>query len=128
MVTECINWTGCTNSQGYGQIQIDGVKWAAHRLVYTQTFGAIPDGLVVRHKCDNPLCVNPEHPELGTQRDNVMDCVTRGRHSRAKLTDEQVRAIRKDSRSSRKVGADYGIDHKGVLAIRNYKSYQHVED
>lgn len=127
-MTECTRWTGYFLSNGYGQIKKAGVKWLAHRLVYTENFGPIPDGLVVRHKCDNRWCVNPEHLELGTQRDNINDCVTRGRHNNAKLSDQQVREIRKDKRSSRTVAADYGIDHKGVLAVRNRKSYQHVED
>lgn len=124
----CIPWSGYILSSGYGQVKVNGKKWLAHRLVYTQIHGDIPNGLVVRHMCDNPSCVNPSHLELGTQSDNIKDCVARGRHHNMKLSADDVRAIRNDTRSSRKVAAIYGIDHKAVLNIRNRKSYTFVED
>ena len=49
------------------------VAWEAHNAE------PIPEGMVVRHTCDNPLCFNPEHLVLGTQLDNIADCITRGR-------------------------------------------------
>lgn len=125
-MTDCILWTGY-RAGPYGQVMVDGKKWGAHRLAYTKAHGEIPEGMVVRHTCDTPLCVNPEHLILGTTRDNVMDCVKRGRHSRAKLSPEQVREIRKDTRSSRKVAADYGVDHKQILAIRKGIAYSHIQ-
>lgn len=125
--SDCIPWDGYFVN-GYGQLQVNGKKWVATRWVYTQAHGEIPNGLVVRHKCDNPACVNLDHLELGTQSDNILDSVKRGRHHNMKLSEDDVRAIRKDTRSSRKVAADYGIDHKQVLAVRNRKAYKHVED
>lgn len=78
----------------------DGVRKSMHRLVYEECFGEIPDGLVVRHKCDVRGCINPEHLELGTQADNVMDTVKRNRTLRgvdsptSKLSEETVRKIK----------------------------------
>lgn len=72
--TECWNWTKST-SQGYGQININKVKWNAHRLAYAMTKGTIPDNLLVRHKCNNRKCCNPDHVEVGTHFDNYHDSI-----------------------------------------------------
>lgn len=121
----CWNVTSHSTKYGYADIYRDKVRWRSHRLVYTYEFGEIPEGMVVRHKCDNPKCINPEHLEIGTPQDNVNDMVVRGRnargekHGRAKLTQEQVEKIREDSRPSRAVAKDYGVTHKIILNIRN---------
>lgn len=78
----CWKWVGA-KSQGYGYIQIGGRKdkvIRAHRLSYMLEHGEIPDGHIVRHKCDNPECCNPEHLEIGTMLDNSQDMVKRRRH------------------------------------------------
>lgn len=51
----------------------------AHRVSFEMRYGPISDGLIVRHKCDNPNCVNPNHLEIGTQMDNMLDASSRGR-------------------------------------------------
>jgi hypothetical protein len=56
-----------------------GKFYLLHRFIYEQMFGPIAPGLVVRHKCDNSLCINPEHLELGTQKQNMADMIKRGR-------------------------------------------------
>lgn len=79
---DCWNWTGMVQNSGYGLLMI-GIwkitrRWhLAHRLAYVLHYGEIPKGKIVRHKCDNKLCVNWRHLELGTTFDNVMDAVRR---------------------------------------------------
>jgi hypothetical protein len=66
---------------GYKSIRIrkNGVLVYLHRFIFEEMHGPIPEGLIIRHKCDNGFCINPEHMELGTQKDNVHDMLKRGR-------------------------------------------------
>ncbi len=76
----CWLWQGSLTSDGYGRFWLIDRHVRAHRASYELRYGPIPEGMVVRHKCDVPQCVNPDHLELGTQADNNRDIVTRGRH------------------------------------------------
>jgi hypothetical protein len=67
------------SSLGYGQIRHAGKRVMAHRIAYMDSVGPIANGLVVRHRCDNSMCCNPAHLQLGTQKDNVHDAISRGR-------------------------------------------------
>jgi len=81
----CWNWTGTFNNgtvqRGfyYGQFW-DKKIWSAHRWSYTFFRGEIPEGKMVCHHCDNPSCVNPFHLFVGTAKDNMQDCLRKGRH------------------------------------------------
>lgn len=56
-----------------------GRRWIASRFSWFLFHGDIPDGMKVCHKCDTPMCVNPDHLFLGTQKDNMRDCSIKGR-------------------------------------------------
>lgn len=74
----CWLWTASTDSRGYGQINIDKTPQKAHRVAY-RLFVTEPGSQLVRHICDNPTCVNPEHLELGNQSQNMKDAWRRNR-------------------------------------------------
>lgn len=77
---ECWPWIG-GRRHGYGFIKINNIAVVATRFSWSLANGCeVPKGLVVRHTCDNPPCVNPKHLLTGTQRDNTLDAMRRGRH------------------------------------------------
>ena len=95
----CWLWLGHRNTQGYGTFRINGKMERAARLV-----AGAARGIIVRHQCDNTSCVNPSHLLIGTQKDNVADCIKRGRRAKttgefnnfSKLTEVDVAAIRRE--------------------------------
>ena len=78
----CWLWLGGTSRHGYGQLGGHRKNVLAHRAFYVAHKGEMPAGVCVCHKCDTPLCVNPDHMFLGTQKDNAIDRErkNRGRH------------------------------------------------
>ena len=76
----------------YGYPVINGKHKLLHRHIWELANKAkIPKGRVVRHRCDNSICINPEHLEIGSQRDNVMDMVERGNHGHSRVSAEACR-------------------------------------
>ena len=69
--TGCWIWTGARGKHGYGMIKFGGKSVMAHRHVYEQVVGPIPDGLIIDHLCNVKICVNPEHLEPVTQKTNT---------------------------------------------------------
>lgn len=79
--SDCWMWTGAKTSAGYGNFTTaDRRNVLAHRYAFEQEHGPIEDGSVVLHKCDTPACVNPNHLRRGTQKDNILDMLGKGRH------------------------------------------------
>lgn len=127
----CLLWCGAMHPRGYGLIRKAG-KWSkAYRVSYEIHHGAIPDGMVVMHSCDQPGCINPAHLSIGTQRDNVRDMISKGRdnrlsgerHPHAKLTVEEVAEIRrryiprKHGCGAGALAMEFGVSKQTVQAI-----------
>ena len=125
------------NSDGYPRIRRNGKSQYLSRFLYEQKNGPIPEGLVMRHKCDNPACVNPDHLEVGTQYDNIQDMKKRGRerkafgadHYCAKFTEEQVKEILqhgKDGIKQAVIARIYGVSRNVINRIINKKTYKNI--
>ena len=115
----CWPWVGGRFADGYGALSVNGKPRRAPRVSYELHKGRIPDGLHVRHTCDNPICVNPSHLLLGTAAENAADKVARGRQSRAvKITDQQVQEIRESTESHAVLSARYKVSIGLVTLIR----------
>lgn len=78
---DCLIWQGCKDEKGRGLINLQGSK-RVHRVLWEIINGSIPEGLVIRHACDVPSCINIKHLLIGTQRDNMNDMKIRGRGRR----------------------------------------------
>lgn len=109
-------------------------RMTAYRASYIMHKGEIPEGLVVRHKCDVPACVNPEHLELGTQVENCADKVLRGRcnvrfgstHTNTSLTEKDVLEIRASLESRKALALRYGIHYMTITDIIVKKTWKHI--
>ena len=136
-----IEWQGGRHRRGYGVIADSrGKRIQAHRASYDLFVGHIPEGMVVRHCCDNPSCVNPSHLSIGSQADNVADREARGRriapkgsqHGMSKLNEEAVTDILKNYRRGSKVvglkafAEKYDVDITMVSLIVRRKNWSHV--
>jgi len=78
--TPCWVWQGRPGTNGYGKSSVDGRSTSAHRVVFEQVRGPIPEGMVLDHLCEVRLCVNPEHLDLITPSENTARSWRRGRH------------------------------------------------
>ena len=132
---ECIDHGKRGTGGGYAQRSVKNKMRYMHRLAYAEAHGLdeATMGGVVRHKCDNPRCINPAHLEFGTHSDNTQDMMQRGRqvaprgerHGFAKLTAKQVQEIREaDWGTQAEIGKHYGVGQDQVSRIKGGKRWQ----
>lgn len=130
----CWLWTGGLGTSGYGHLLGEDQKFlTASRASWLLYRGEIPAGMHVCHRCDIRACVNPDHLFLGSHTDNMRDMFAKGRrraprgelNPRAKLSPEQVLAIRDDPRRQIDIAAEYGVGQARVSAIKRggWRSY-----
>ena len=139
----CWEWTGQLYPKGYGKACVGSKKikpkyLQAHRLSYRVFKGPLIDGLVIRHRCHNRKCVNPDHLIQGTTKENFEDSVEIGtcslqndgmpgeRNPNALLTEAKVLVIRQDPRSNAELGHIHGVSAQTIRDIKVRKSWRHI--
>lgn len=139
----CFLWLGQVNRSkpNYAQAvaSYNGTVMAAAKVSWMLHHGPVPDGMCVCHRCDNPMCVNPDHLFLGTRRDNTQDMIRKGRqrspfdtrrgeaHPRAKLNDDLVKKIRAAAgQPAMQISRDLGVSVHNVRSVLQFKVWRHV--
>ena len=135
---ECWEFTGGINSTGRGIFWWGNKSIHAHRMSYILHCGNIPEGMYVCHSCDNGKCVNPHHLFLGSAKDNIQDCISKGRKvtlrgeddPKSKLTNEEVLKMIDMYKSGRyyqrELGDLFGVSRSTVLSILRGDNWKHV--
>jgi len=143
--TGCWEWTGAKAGAGYGHVVIDGKFYYTHRLAaFVWLDFDLRSPLLVCHNCpsgDNRRCFNPAHLFIGTQTDNLRDCVAKGRHKparypqpgemnpRAKLTEEEVRGIKRrlaDGGRTTELAREFQVVPSVISNIKYGRRWKHV--
>lgn len=129
----CWTWNGSVNSSGYGTFNVSGLTEMAHRVSWKIKNGLIPFRKQILHKCDNRLCVNPDHLFVGTQSQNRIDCLSKNRanfislndHKTSKLTYDAADEIRELSKITKQVDLSrkFGVSNSVISNIVNNKSW-----
>jgi len=136
--TECWEWTGALMTQGYGHLRIDGRNKKAHRILFALNGIELKPENCVLHKCDNRLCVNPDHLEIGTLRDNIRDTYNKGRNKGAigaanyntKLNESAVIEIRHAvalGATHKEMADKFGVSRTTVSHVVRRNIWQHVK-
>lgn len=142
----CWIWTGGKDKDGYGRFAVTAPRgvapkqrhFRAHRLSWSMSNGRLmANEMVVRHSCDTPACVRPDHVEPGTQKQNRRDCIDRGREpmgekkSQSKLTEDNVREIRRlyatNEYSHNQLAVSFGVSQAAIGFVVRRVRWKHVE-
>jgi hypothetical protein len=136
----CWTWTAGQMGAGYGCLYVATMKrmLQAHRVSWMLHHGSLPPkGVGVLHRCDNRLCVRPDHLFLGTQEDNVRDCREKGRwndrrgskNARSVLRESDIPEIRRRAKAGTtraQLAREYGITWAAMRDVVNGKHWRHV--
>lgn len=135
----CLIWKGkIFEPRGYGRTfrQITGDRWA-HRVSFLLFRGIIPKGKRVLHSCDTPACVEPSHLFLGTQKDNIADCVSKGRngyrsfhgedHWKARISKSQAEEIKSSTLSRKQLAKKFGVTQLYIKHVRSSRAWKKTE-
>lgn len=134
----CWPFTQAFGTTGYGRFMHDGVMRPAHVWAYELEHGSLATGLVVRHHCDNPPCMNPLHLVSGTHQENMDDKVRRNRQARmpgtqhpgAKLIEAKVEAMRaakdRGEVTVAQLAAEHEVSRSLIELVLAGKRWKHV--
>lgn len=131
---ECWEWKACINKRGYGFFMLGRTSVVAYKCAWYFVKGDVPEGLLLRHTCDNTKCCNPYHLIPGTVQDNSDDMVSRGRSMKgvknplAKLDDQKVREIRLKGlyKKQTELSQEYGVTRRVIRMVLNRETWSHV--
>lgn len=128
--TECWEYSGARNIEGYGLFRFNGRQVRSNRFSYAFFNGPIPSDLFVCHFCDNPSCVNPDHLFIGTNKDNQIDCSMKDRGgSRSKLSVNDVIEIKKLLKTNIKqstIALLFNVQGPAISKIKHNKRWSYV--
>ena len=133
--SDCWLWKGKKERNGYGRFKCKGKMQNAHRLSWLLSGKTIPDKYVIRHKCRNKHCVNPDHLETGTNAENSADMIRDGTSLRGsknpsvKLNEEQVREIRaRENEKGVDLAKEFGVTKSAISMIILRRSWNWLTD
>ena len=135
-IAGCIIWPYDTSGNGYGRIQVNNIRYPAHRYILMQVDPRNNyEHLDASHApviCHNKLCINPQHLRWATRKENLADMILDGTQQigsanpLSKLTSEQVLAIREDERPQSIIAEEYGVEQTNISHIKLRKSWKHL--
>jgi hypothetical protein len=124
---DCWIWQLATNPKGYGSASFKGRSILAHVLSIASRLQRLPTkNEMVRHRCNNPACVNPSHLRLGSARDNAVDIQLNGSSRSFKMNPEKVRRVRASFCSNLELAKMFNVSPSVISDIRAFKSWRAV--
>jgi HNH endonuclease len=129
----CWIWTRATRA-GYGHLKVGRKGVSAHRYSYELAYGSIPEDMIICHRCNQRLCVNPKHLYAGTYKDNIQDLIAAGMHTsmppasrgeangQAVLTEDEVLDIYErawSGESGKSLAKEYGVNKRTISNIKH---------
>ena len=133
--SDCMICTShAADSGGYVSTERNGIRTRISRKILFRRYGEQPRSVITRHTCDRRDCINPNHIIPGSQRDNINDCISRGRNARGekcvahKLNENQVREILGliGLMKVSTIAVIFGVSKGIIYDIKNRKTWKHV--
>lgn len=128
----CWVWQGGCCFNGYGRLRRGpgGKPALCHRIMYEHHKGPIPKGMMVMHTCDNRRCVNPDHLQIGTTKDNMLDMVRKGRSASSLLTEKDVREMHRLSENgvpAHAIASSFCVSQSTVYCILSGRRWSWIK-
>ena len=142
-ITYVVDENGChictshaPNTHGYPKLSVNNRSRNMHRVLYEEAFGEVPEGIVIRHRCDVRMCINLDHLVPGTPADNNADQAERGRFNPrrgeraggAKLSQQLVQEIINAEGTQRSIAERYGVNQSQVSRIKSGARWAHMQE